>query len=200
MLNATLGQMRAEIDRMKNLAKADSTSSFVFYFAGHGMPDEKTKEGYLVPVDASPFSLSNTAIKINDLYASLNQYPSRRVTVFLDACFSGALTGSDERAIKVKPKEADQTAIKGNFVVFTSSSDEEYSKIYKEKKHGMFTYFLLKKIQETGGNISYGELAEFIKSEVNKTSLNIYYTGQAPQVIFSPQSQNNWGKWKIFSR
>ena len=74
--------------------------------------------------------------------------------MFLDACFSGG--GRDQgllaaRGVKIKPKEE---SFLGNMVVFASSSGEEKSLPYEEKQHGLFTYFLLKKLKETKGMLA----------------------------------------------
>ena len=39
------------------------------------------------------------------------------------------------------------------------------------KKHGLFTYFLLKKLQESKGSISYNDLFEFIEKIVRLKSI-----------------------------
>ena len=63
------------------------------------------------------------------------------------------------KGVKIKPKEE---TIAGNMVVFASSSGNESSGIYREQQHGYFTYFLLKKLQETKGELheKYGKLQE----------------------------------------
>ena len=196
LLDATYGQMITEIDKLNRLAKADKNVSLLFYYAGHGMPDEKNNDGYLVPVDVTPHNLEKSAIRVSDLYASLSENQTKRVTVFLDACYSGALIGDEERAVKAVPV-VEESAIKGNMVVFTSSSGTEYSKVYKEKKHGLFTYFLLKKIQDSKGMLSYGELANHLQSEVNKHSLNTFSATQKPQIINANNLGESWKTWSL---
>ncbi|MBI5220103.1 MAG: hypothetical protein HY958_14340 [Bacteroidia bacterium] len=73
-----------------------------------------------------------------------------------------------ERGVKIKPKE---DILKGNTIVFASSSGDESSGSYKEKQHGMFTYFLLKKLQESKGNISIKDLFEYVETNVKKESV-----------------------------
>jgi len=55
------------------------------------------------------------------------------------------------RGVKIKPKE---NALNGNFVVFAATNEDQTAMSYKEKGHGVFTYFLLKKLQATKGNVS----------------------------------------------
>ena len=50
--------MHREIDRVsKLLAKMGPDSELLFYYAGHGFPDEKTKIPYLIPVDVNSNNL-----------------------------------------------------------------------------------------------------------------------------------------------
>ena len=50
--------------------KIGPQAELIVYYAGHGFPDEITKEPYLVPVDVSGTDLS-AAIKLEDLYRDL---------------------------------------------------------------------------------------------------------------------------------
>jgi hypothetical protein len=98
------------------------------------------------------------------------------------------------RGVKIKPKE---DHLEGNIVVFTASSGEESSLAWKDKQHGMFTYFLLKKFQESQGNFTYSELDTYLKSKVGLESVRTNSKSQNPQVLVSPEQLDNWGKWKL---
>ena len=85
----------------------------------------------------------------------------------------------------------------GNLVVFTSSSGDESSAAYKEMKHGLFTYYLLKKLQITKGSCTYAELDEYLRKEVSVTSLVVNKRQQTPQVVGGPEVGDRWKEWKI---
>lgn len=196
LTNATSGQMAQGIEWLRNLAKIDNgKAELIFYYSGHGLPEEQTKEAYLIPVDISGNNVS-LGIKLADVYKKLSEYPSARVAVFLDACFSGGARNQtlvSMKGVKVKPKDS---YLDGNMVVLASSSGIESSGVYHEKQHGYMTYFLLKKIQETQGNITYKELFDYTIEVVQKeTTLN--GKTQTPQIIFSPQIENTWSSWNI---
>lgn len=194
LTNATAGQMSQGIAWLSNLAKIDDgKAELVFYYSGHGLPDEQTKESYMMPVDISGSNVT-LGIKLSDLYAKLNEYPAKRVSIFLDACFSGGARNQGLIAMKgVRPKE---NMIGGNMVVLSSSTGEESSGVFREKQHGYMTYFLLKKLQETKGNITYKELADFVINSVRKeTALNSKL--QTPQCSFSPSVDSTWANWSI---
>lgn len=194
--NATAGQMNQGIAWINNLANIDNgKAELIFYYSGHGLPDEVTKEAYLIPVDISGSNITQ-AIKLKDVYNKLNEFPTQRVTVFLDACFSGGARNQGlitMKSVKIKPKV---DLITGNMVVFSSSTGEESSGVYKEKQHGYMTYFLLKKLQESKGDISYKELADYIIENVRKeTALNS--KTQTPQLLYSTSIENIWGNWRM---
>lgn len=197
LLNATTGKISQAIDKINMLIKATKgKANVIVYYAGHGLPDEKTKDPYLIPVDVSGSNISS-AIKLSTLYEKLTEHPSQQVTVFLDACFSGG--GRDvgllaTRGIHITPKS---DFLKGNIVVFAASSGEESSLPWKDKQHGMFTYFLLKKFQETNGNVSFSELDTFLKDNVGLESVRTNSKKQNPQVLVSPTETGNWGKLKL---
>jgi hypothetical protein len=61
----------------------------------------------------------------------------------------------------------------------------------------MFTYFLLKKINESGTSITLKELNEYIKEKVALESLLINSKEQNPQTNTSTSIIDKWGKWKL---
>jgi hypothetical protein len=197
LLDATRGQINQGVDKLKLLSKACSgKAQLILFYAGHGLPDEVTKEPYLIPVDVSGADITS-GIKLKDLYENLTMYPADRITVFLDACFTGGGRNAGllaARGVKIIPKAE---ALKGNIVVYSSSSGEESSLPYSEKKHGMFTYFLLKKIQETRGAMTYEELSAYLQEKVALESLLINSKEQSPVVNTGQDASAIWKSWTI---
>jgi hypothetical protein len=194
-INATFGQMLGELDWINNVAKAfQGKAKLIFYYAGHGMPD-KTSNAYILPVDGSSTN-TVSAVKLDYVYSKLNEYTTVSVTVFLDACFSGDSRNgmvAQGRGVKIKPKE---DPITGNLVVFTAVTGDETAQPYNEKQHGLFTYYLLKQLQQSKGNTSFGELYNYISSNVNQQSA-IEGKIQNPQVNVSPSMSNIWKSIKL---
>lgn len=184
--------MRREIERIIKMAQM-TNGEIIFYYAGHGFPDEESKESYIMPVDITGTNVRD-GIRLGSLYEQFSSEEISRATVFLDACFSGG--GRDQgllaaRGVRIKPKEINIT---GNLVVFAATSQDQISLPYREQQHGIFTYFLLKKLQDSKGNLTYQELADYINSQVNLYSIKINYKEQSPSFIVSPQlsgSMNN---------
>ena len=195
--NARAMEMHRAMNQINSIIKSTKgQGEFFVYYAGHGFPDEKTKEPYLIPVDVSGSDLQ-FALKLSDFYKKLNEFPSKRVTVFLDACFSGGgreLGLLAARGVKVRPNE---TILAGNLVVFTASSGDESALPYPEKQHGMFTYHLLQKIKETKGEVNYYDLSEYVSSNVSIRSVIINNKVQNPQTNISPTLGDSWKSWKV---
>jgi len=196
--NATLNNMRAEINWLRQVAeKYNGEANIIFYYAGHGIPDDNSKTSYLLPTDGFGSDIT-TAYKLDDLYQTLGNMPAKSVTVFMDACFSGA--GRDgkmiaqARGVAVKAKQGVPV---GNTVVFSSSQGDETSFPYKEKGHGLFTYFLLKKLQETKGNVTLGELSNYITTQVGQQSVVVNRKSQTPTVIPAATLGDKWQGMKL---
>lgn len=195
--NATLNQMKRQVNWLTQVMDAHQGDvSVILYYAGHGIPNESNKSALLLPVDGVGSDVT-TAYSLDKLYEDLNSKPSKSIFVFLDACFSGAkrdggmLTSARGVAIRVNPSEP-----KGNLIVFSAAQGDETAYPYKEKGHGMFTYYLLKIIKETKGKVTMGEIADYVTSEVKKRSLIINSKMQTPSVTPS-KSISNWRKMKL---
>mgnify|MGYP006283127007 FL=1 len=197
LTDATTGQMHQAISKMNLLAKNSyGKAEIFFYYAGHGLPHESTQEPYLMPVDISGKNVE-AGLKLKDIYAKLTEHPNKRVTVFLDACFSGGARNQGllaARGVKIEPKD---TGLKGNLIVYTASSGIQSALPYREKYHGFFTYYLLKKFQETGGDLTYQELSDYLKEKVGLESVLLNDKEQNPQVNISSTIRDEWKSWRF---
>lgn len=196
--NATFGQMQGEIQWLIDVIRAfNGEAKIFFYYAGHGVPDETNHDPYILPIDGNSV-VSATSIKLDDLYNKLQLAKTKSVTVFLDACFTGtARSGSlmaDSRGVAIKPK---MNVLRNNLVVFSATSNNETALPYKEENHGIFTYFLLKRIKETNGNVSYGDLYDYIKTNVYKQSIVINRKAQTPSVNTSFDIADLWKSFTL---
>ena len=194
--NATAAEMSQGLAWINNLSKIEEgDAKLIFYYSGHGLPDEETQSPVIIPVDVSSNNLEY-GIPLSDVFASLSEHPARQVNVFLDACFSGGGRNqvlSARKGIKVR---VNKNVILGNMMVLSSSSSEETSSIYRETKHGYFTYFLLKKLKETKGDIKLEDLSNYVIDTVRKeTGLNGIV--QTPEVYFSQKVAESWQAWKL---
>jgi len=197
LTDATRGQMSREIERITELAKLTPNAEIIFYYAGHGLPDFETYESYLVPVDVAASNLDD-GIKLKDLYSKLASSKASRITVFLDACFSGGGRGENgllaARNVKIRPKS---DIVEGNIVAFTASSGKEVSLPFEDQQHGLFTYYLLRKLQETQGDLTLDDLGQHLEQEIPKAALLENGVLQRPQILVSPELDEKWMSWKF---
>jgi len=197
LLDGTYGQMLNEIKWITDVIKAyDGEAQVLIFYAGHGMPDERERSAYLLPIDGNS-SIPQTAIKVDELYSKLSEHHSKSVVVFLDACFSGAARDgmlADGRGVRVRPK---QSALKGNLVVLSATSEDETAFPYKDKQHGLFTYFLLKRLQETKGDASIYDLSNFVTEQVRRQSIVVNNKSQTPKLSISLQFQEDIKNLKL---
>jgi uncharacterized caspase-like protein len=159
----------------------------VIYFAGHGASevDQRGVERdglskYLVPVDADPDDLYSTALPMDEMQNVLARIEAERVTVFLDACYSGAAGGRTFASTKTRTVNVDDiflerlTRSKGRAIV-TASRPSELSVELPELGHGIFTYYLVRGLEgyadlNRDGIVSLQELYEYLTQEVSRKS------------------------------
>ena len=196
--DATLNNLKYELKWLQNVMKVyRGEAKVIFYYAGHGIPDEQNKNGYLLPIDGYGSDVT-TGYALDDLFKTLGNMPSKSVTIFLDACFSGAKRDGDmlasTRGVAIKVK---QNAPQGNMVVFSAAQGDETAYPYNEFEHGLFTYYLLKKLQETKGDVTLGELGDYIKTKVEQQSIVVNGKLQSPSIMSAPIIGNDWKTWKL---
>lgn len=196
--NATYAEMLGSVNKLRQLAGAlPNCTDIIFYYAGHGIPDEATKDSYLLPVDGDGV-MTVVTYPLKKLYDDLTSMRADNVMAFIDACFSGATRDgsmlAEARGVALKPKTV---VPEGNMFVLTAASDQETALPYTEKNHGLFTYFLLKKLQESKGNVTLKALADYVQDNVKKNSLTINQKIQTPSVSVSGKMADDWDKRKI---
>ena len=199
LFDATSVEMSRAINKISKLISIKSKESeLIVYYAGHGHPEENTHVPYLFPVDVNANDFIG-AIKLDDIYRDLSATGAKKIIIFLDACFTGGARGdglmASSRGITVEPEE--EVLSGGNLLIFSASSGKESSLAYENEEHGMFTYYLLKKLQESDGNVSMGELADYLQDNVPLESLKINGRKQNPAIRFSPGVESNWRNWKF---
>lgn len=196
--DATYGILLEAIRDMQELAYTHKGNiRILFYYAGHGIPDDNKRDACLLPVDASGID-SKVCYPLKELYRELGNLNTQNVIVFLDACFSGAkrdggmLTQSRSVALKAVPATPS-----GNTIVFSAASDDQTAYPYLEKGHGLFTYFLLKKLQESQGEVTLEELGNYLFEQVQKQARVINRHTQTPSVTPSPSLGTDWGNIRL---
>lgn len=161
------------------------------------MPNESNHNAYLLPVDVDG-AQTELCLPISKLYQELNDLKANHTVVFMDACFSGAQRGNgmltNARSVALKVKN---DTPQGNMVVFTAATGDQTAFPYTEKHHGMFTYFLLKKLQETSGEATLSEIGNYISEQVSQQVAIQKGRKQTPLTIPSATYSGNWKETKL---
>jgi len=124
------------------------------YYSGHGLPS-LTEGGapYLLARDQAPdFIHTDSFFRVDTLQESLAQSRASETVIFLDSCFTGASDGSSafgngRAATRLVPKgiEVDDRRM----AVLTAGTERQFSNMYPEKGHRLFSYFLMKELCHT---------------------------------------------------
>ena len=195
--NATSGNLVDGISKMRYALDNFENSRAIVYYCGHGIPDEKSNQAYLIPVDGKGTNTA-TCYSLNKLYMTLAETKAKSITYFMDACFTGTTKeGSMLVAARGVARAPEKEMLAGETIVFSASSGDETAMTYKEKQHGLFTYYLLKKLQETEGDVTYGDLAEYISQNVKNDAFLINEKPQNPIVATSPAAANSWSLMRL---
>lgn len=197
--DATFNQIRYSINWISNIVKVqEKHPNIIFYYSGHGVPDETSRNAYLLPSDGLAND-SQSGYSLDLLYKQLGELHTNKTIVFLDACFSGTtregkMISMDSKGVAIKSRPGQP---KGNMVVLSAAQGDETAYPYKKMKHGMFTYFLLKKLQETKGDASLGDLESYINKQVRQNSVVENGKIQTPTVSVSDKMSLIWKSLKL---
>ncbi len=175
--------------KLFNYVKAGKSDVFIYY-SGHGAPDPESRQGYFVPVDCDPSTVALNGYSLNTFYENLSKINYKSLTIVIDACFSG----SSERGMLLKNispvfiSVENPIRMKENSVILTSSTGDQVSSWYRDKKHSLFTYYFLKAIkgeadQNRDKQITVKEIKEYINENVPYMARRLHNREQTPQII-----------------
>jgi hypothetical protein len=172
----------------------DEGSTVFVYYSGHGAPNPKTSDAYIVPYDGDPSFIDETGYPLKRMYAALDKLPAKEVIVALDSCFSGA-GGRSVLAKGARPivlSVENPVLLSKKITVLSASGGDQISSTYDEKGHGLFTYFMLKGIKNEDvvrpdGSIKLDDLFGYVKPQVERIARKQYNNEQTPQMIGKKQ-------------
>ena len=193
--DATLGDMMKGLRWLSDRMETNDKARAIVYYNGHGIPDEATRSAYLLPQDGEN-AMTRTAYSLDSLYSELGRM-NRPVTVFLDACFSGSKRDGGSigqaKAVAVVPKAGTP---QGKTVVFSAATGDQTAGFFYEQQHGMFTYWLLKKLQESKGDVTFEQLGNYLYQNVRQSSFDENNKTQTPTVMNGSDAVD-WKSWRL---
>ncbi len=214
--DATLEDIKGQgIKWMREIAAAQKGDcKFIIYFAGHGFSDYDHNP-YLAPAGidysrikamknnteistGSPLTKGDTkrllkqCIRIDTLCGWFNRVQYKSLTVIIDASFDGnQRDGLPLVTIKHSENKAKGLRLRNDAVVMTSAASNKTAYAYDEQHHGFFTYFILKELKKSKGDISLGELFDKVDAELQKES-SIQGLLQVPVIAVGGKLKDSW--------
>lgn len=168
-------------------------SNVFVYYAGHGAPGLDGGSPFLIPADADAARIELNGYPLQQLYDNLAQLPARRVTVVLEACFSGlsqagtVLGKASPVYVKVKaPKPAD------TLTVISAGAPSQVASWEENGSHGLFTKYFLKGMAGAADKSPYGngdgqvglsELNGYLKDTLTYFARRYYGRDQQAQIF-----------------
>jgi hypothetical protein len=178
--DVTLARMNRVFDRDGWLARRVEEDSEVFvFFAGHGVAVSEEFDPYLVPHDGDLSYVRQTGLSLDTLVERLASLDAARVTLFLDACFSGltrnggALMAGTRRLVVV-PVERSPSGVS----LFSAAAGSQTAQALDEQGHGLFSYFVFRGLGgaadlDRDGLVTSGELKLYLEEEVPRAALRV---------------------------
>ena len=196
--NATFGEMSQAISKLERLMDLDGENKeIVVYYSGHGMPEDQTNEPYLIPVDITGMNVSQ-GISLKELMSRLSNRPHGKISIIIDACFSGlgkVEPLSSVKGITVIPVNPE---LGENMLLLSSSSGNESSVVDDKNQHGLFTYHLLKLLKENNGDISIEDLYSKLRKDVGLSAIRNLNKIQTPSILVGKKLESQLSTRLLF--
>ncbi len=184
---ATKDGLQTAFEKIKAAARPQDL--FVFYYAGHGVINDK-REFFLVPYDVTQMYGNDGALAQKGFSAAALQQMSRDIKAqkqlfILDACQSagalevvaGARGAAEEKAIA-------QLARATGTQWLTASGSEQFASEFQQLGHGSFTYCLLEAFKGDAGNadkkLTVKQLDAYLQNKVPEITKKYKGTEQYP--------------------
>ncbi|MDH5394233.1 MAG: caspase family protein [Gammaproteobacteria bacterium] len=169
---ATSGRIQDKI--MSGLERVQKGDTIFFYYSGHGIPDVKTKEPYILPRDMTPATITkNKFFKLDNIYSALSNSNAGKVIAFVDSCFSGSTDNKSlfkgVAAARLKPKKV--AVDESKMVVITAGTDSQFSNQYADKRHRLFSYYLIKGLHQKKFDMK--SLYKYVRNNVEEVSYEL---------------------------
>ncbi len=197
----TAAALKLAVEKFRERYDADDTSSFLFYYSGHGGYEKGARKdfGVLQPSgyfenEAQPMSVRGWDMQelLDDLRKGV---PSKHVMVVLDACYSGWAVGAkgDERLsaeLRTLWSERAEVVLTAGTKGQRAWEDEVEQGAWQWGGHSALTAFLLAGLGEAGrpeadGNadkvVTDEELARYLRERVPRAVQQLKRADQTPQ-------------------
>ena len=206
------------IDWLRDITVAlNGEANIILYYAGLGFTDANYNP-YIIPAQMNTTCIKalNTKSTLPDdlilacrdaknmLKESIavdticnswfNRVKFKQLTFIVDGSFDGnQRTGHTLFNIKKKAKKMKGLRIRNDVVMFAAADWNKTAYSYDAQHHGFLTYFLLKEIKRTRGDIDYKTLFDNITSQLNYES-SLQGKLQQPKMVLGNKAKESWGQ------
>ena len=163
----------------------------IVYYSGKCAVDDVLREVFVLPVDYVAGGVQG-GLSLNAMYSRLLNTPVDNALFIVDASY-GKIGRDGMRSDVFYTTEVDMRTLRPaeRMVTFYAAGAEEGAYPYPQKKHGLFTYFLLKALQNNP-EITYGALFDYVSANVEHVSEELYGREQKPEVYSSEWDGEAW--------
>ena len=202
---------------LKDIIKAQSGDvHIIIYYAGHGICNVKYAP-YLMPsgIDVSKIrafkskngimpsgielkggdaeKVLSQCISFDTLTGWFKKVPALSYTFIIDASFNGIQrSGKEFFNIKKETKRYRAPRVRDDIVIFMAATGDKTAYSFIDQHHGFFTYYILKELKFSRGEITFQELFNNVtKNQAYESSLQGKL--QEPTMIIGGQLGDDWG-------
>lgn len=189
-------------------------ADIVVYYSGHGISDADYKP-YILPADVNPFtvrgwqtvseinpderlssrdakSILEQSIPLDTLCAWFNRVETKNITFILDAGFNGKQRNGEYMFnIARSNNRIKGLRVRNDIVIFSAADVNKTAYSFESQQHGFLTYFLMKELKRTKGDINYGTLYDNLLREVSYES-SLQGKLQEPIIVAGGKTKDAW--------
>ncbi|HVX62935.1 MAG TPA: caspase family protein [Pirellulales bacterium] len=154
------------------LADRKPDDTVIVYFSGHGF---RSADGtmYLAPLDVDPADLNGTGVPVAWFRDQIARCQAGLKLLILDACHAGSAKGEGEA--NLGPQDLNLFERLEGVVTLASSTADQPSQIWSEKKQSLFSYWLNQGLQghadgDSNGEVDIDELNRYVFDNVTQTA------------------------------
>ncbi|MEQ8791509.1 MAG: caspase family protein [Pirellulaceae bacterium] len=173
------------------LKKPAENDRILVYFSGHGVRDKEGKL-YLAPIDCDPKNPTETAVAAEWFRQQLAACKAKQKLLIIDACHAGSEKGDDDKSDAV-PADLLAQFFRDteNVVTIASSTADQKSQLWEDKKQSLFSYWLrqgLKGHADRDGDskVTIDELYQYTHRTVTHSARVLFPREQTPVRIVRP--------------
>lgn len=199
--------IRKALNKYRNtLTKNDN---FLLYYAGHGVLDEETDEGYWQPIDAEKIDNSQW-IPTTTINKTLKAFKSDNVLVVADSCYAGTIfrgvkvTNDYEVDKQIGVSKSNDELLKRLIgqrtrVAMTSGGLEEVPDSLGASPHSVFAKFFMQTLRDNSSIITASEVFQRVRNKVIPVTAE-YGIEQTPEYRPLPPSSGHDGGDFVFKK